>query len=141
MTAQTSGAIGYVEYAYAKQNNMTYLKMKNSSGAVVTPEAKAFQAAAANAEWDKAEGYYLILTNQAGAQSWPITGASFIIMYKSAKDGAAAAEALKFFDWAYKSGGEMAAQLDYVPLPEKVVKLVEKTWATTLTADGKPLWK
>jgi phosphate transport system substrate-binding protein len=141
MTTQTSGAIGYVEYAYAKQNNMTYLKMKNSSGAVVTPEAKAFQAAAANAEWDKAEGYYLILTNQAGAQSWPITGASFIIMYKSAKDGAAAAEALKFFDWAYKSGGEMAAQLDYVPLPEKVVKLVEKTWATTLTADGKPLWK
>jgi phosphate transport system substrate-binding protein len=141
MTTQTSGAIGYVEYAYAKQNKMTYVKLKNADGAIVSPEAKAFQAAAANADWAAAPGYYLILTNQAGAQSWPITGASFIIMYKNSKDGAVALEALKFFDWAYKSGADMAAQLDYVPMPDKVVKLAEKTWATSISADGKPLWK
>ena len=140
MTTQTSGAIGYVEYAYAKQNGMAYVRLKNSAGKFVAPEAAAFSAAAANADWEKAEGYYLILTNQAGAASWPITGASFILMYRQAKDPAAAMEALKFFAWAYKDGIALAQQLDYVPLPEKVVKLVEKTWASSIQSGGKPLW-
>jgi len=140
MTAQTSGAIGYVEYAYAKQNKMTSVRLKNHDGKFVAPEAKAFQAAAANAEWEKAEGYYLILTDQSGAASWPITGASFIIMYRQPKDAAAAAEALKFFDWAYVNGVDMAEQLDYVPLPAKLVKLVHKTWTDAIKDNGKPVW-
>jgi phosphate transport system substrate-binding protein len=140
MSTQTTGAIGYVEYAYAKQNSMTYLQLKNRDGKVVAPEAKAFQAAAANADWAKAEGYYLILTDQSGAKSWPITGASFIIMYKQPKDAAGAAEALKFFAWSYKNGAEMANSLDYVPLPEGVVKLVEQTWKSSITSNGKPVW-
>jgi phosphate transport system substrate-binding protein len=143
MTSQTSGAIGYVEYAYAKQNEMTYAKLKNGAGKIVAPEIKTFQAAAANADWSKAEGYYLVLTNQPGAESWPITGASFILMHKEIKDGkdaADAASALKFFAWAYKSGGGMATQLDYVPLPLNVVKLVEKTWVASITSGGKSVW-
>jgi len=140
MTTQTSGAVGYVEYAYAKQNAMTFLRMKNKDGKFVAPEAKAFQAAAANADWEKAPGYYLILTDQPGAASWPITGASFIIVYKAPKDPASTLEALKFFAWAYKDGIDLANQLDYVPLPEKVAKLVQKTWKETILVDGKPLW-
>ena len=140
MTTQTSGAVGYVEYAYAKQNAMTFLRMKNKDGKFVAPEAKAFQAAAANADWEKAPGYYLILTDQPGAASWPITGASFIIVYKAPKDPAATLEALKFFAWAYKDGNDLASQLDYVPLPEKVAKLVQKTWKEAILVDGKPLW-
>ena len=141
MTTQTSGAIGYVEYAYAKQNGMAYMRMKNNAGQVVVPEAGAFQAAAANADWDKAEGFYLILTDQPGAASWPITGASFIIMYRAPKDVAASAAALKFFAWAYKDGAELAKQLDYVPLPDKLVKLVEKTWTASIKSEGKPVWQ
>jgi len=138
-TTQTSGAIGYVEYAYVKQTNMTYAKMANHDGKYVVPEAKAFQAAAANADWAKAEGYYLILTDQSGAASWPITGASFILMHADSKDPNATA-ALKFFDWAYKSGQQMAQELDYVPLPDSVTKLVEKTWQDTLKTSGKSAW-
>jgi phosphate transport system substrate-binding protein len=140
MTAQTSGAIGYVEYAYAKQNSMTYARMKNRDGKLVSPEASAFQAAAANADWAKSDSYYLILTNQPGAQSWPITGASFILMYRQVKDPAAAAEALKFFAWAYANGAPMAQQLDYVPLPNSLVKQVEQTWRTSIMGNGKPVW-
>jgi phosphate transport system substrate-binding protein len=138
-TAQTSGAIGYVEYAYVKQTGMTYSKLLNHDGEFVAPEAKAFQAAAANADWAKAEGYYLILTDQPGPDSWPITGASFILMHADSKDTHAVA-ALRFFDWAYKSGQRMAEDLDYVPLPEKLTKLVEKTWQDALKVDGKPVW-
>ncbi|MGE0188911.1 MAG: phosphate ABC transporter substrate-binding protein PstS [Steroidobacteraceae bacterium] len=140
MTTQTSGAIGYVEYAYAKQNNMAYVMMKNKDGKVVAPESAAFAAAAGNADWSKAPGYYLVLTNQPGAKSWPITGASFILMHNQVKNGAAAMEALKFFDWAYKNGADMADQLDYVAIPKNVYEMVEKTWAASITADGKPLW-
>jgi len=140
MTTQTQGAIGYVEYAYAKQNKMAYVQLKNKDGKVVAPESAAFQAAASNADWSKAEGYYLILTNQPGAKSWPITGASFILMYKQAKNADEASAALKFFDWAYSNGGTMASELDYVPLPAAVIKQVEKTWATSITGNGKPLW-
>jgi len=140
MVGQTAGSIGYVEYAYSKQNHMTYLRMKNAAGQVVVPEAAAFQAAAANADWAKADGYYLILTNQPGAASWPITGASFIIMYKTPKDPAASKAALEFFAWSYRKGTELAASLDYVPLPPAVIKLVQKTWAASILQDGKPIW-
>jgi len=140
MTTQTVGAIGYVEYAYAKQNKMTYAMLKNKDGKIVAPEASAFQAAAANADWAKAEGYFLILDDQPGAKSWPITGASFILIHKNVKNGADVLEALKFFDWAYKNGAALASELDYVPLPANVTKMVEKTWATTIMSNGKPLW-
>jgi phosphate transport system substrate-binding protein len=128
MTTQTDGAIGYVEYAYAKQNKMAYAQLVNKAGKAVTPSAESFQAAAANADWAHAANYYLILTDQAGVKSWPITGASFILVYAVPQDTAATAEALKFFDWAYKSGGQMAAALDYVPLPDALIKQVRATW-------------
>jgi phosphate transport system substrate-binding protein len=138
-TTQTNGAIGYVEYAYVKQTKMTYTRLLNHDGKYVAPEAKAFQAAAASADWAKAEGYYLILTDQPGAESWPLTGASFILMHADSKD-AITTSALKFFDWAYKGGQKMAEDLDYVPLPDKVVKLVETTWQDSLKVNGKPAW-
>ncbi len=128
MTSQTDGAIGYVEYAYAKQNKMAYTLIVNKAGKAVTPSAESFQAAAANGDWTHAPGYYLILTDQAGATSWPITGASFILVYSTPPDAKATGDALKFFDWAYKSGGKMAAELDYVPLPEALIKQVRATW-------------
>jgi phosphate transport system substrate-binding protein len=140
MSAQTGGAIGYVEYAYAKQNKMSYVLLKNRDGKSVTPEIKSFQSAAANADWAKADGYYLILTDQPGALSWPITGASFILMHTEAQDAAAAETALKFFDWAYSKGGSLAEQLDYVPLPKTVVTLVENTWKKSISAKGKAVW-
>jgi phosphate transport system substrate-binding protein len=127
-TAQTDGAIGYVEYAYAKQNKMTYVKMTNAEGKTVEPNSKAFQAAAAGADWAKAPGYYLVLTNQPGAESWPITGASFILVYKQPDDPEAVKTALEFFDWAYTSGDKLADDLDYVPIPDTVVDLVKATW-------------
>jgi phosphate transport system substrate-binding protein len=128
MTAQTDGAIGYVEYAYAKQNKMAYADLVNASGKKVAPDAESFQAAAASADWSKAPGYYLILTNQSGDKSWPITGASFILVYSTPPDAAATGAALKFFDWAYKNGGKMASDLDYVPLPDSLIKEVRGTW-------------
>ena len=140
MVKQTDGSVGYVEYAYAKQNNITYLDLQNKDGKTVTPKIEAFQAAAANADWANSKGYYVLLTDEPGAESWPITGASFILMYKNPQDASASAEALKFFDWAYKSGDKMATDLDYVPMPDSVVSLVQKTWAQTIQADGKPVW-
>jgi phosphate transport system substrate-binding protein len=128
MTRQTDGAIGYVEYAYAKQTAMAYADLVNPAGQPVAPSAESFQAAAANADWGHAEGYYLILTNQAGAKSWPITGASFILLYATPPDATATGSALKFFDWAYKNGGKMASELDYVPLPEGLINQVRATW-------------
>ena len=128
MTAQTAGAIGYVEYAFAKQNKMTTAMMINKDGKPVAPKAEAFQAAAANADWAHAQGYYLILTNQSGAASWPITGASFILVYAEPPDAGATGEALKFFDWAYKNGAPMASELDYVPLPASLISQVRATW-------------
>jgi phosphate transport system substrate-binding protein len=128
MTAQTDGAIGYVEYAYAKQNKMAYTDLINAAGKKVAPDAVSFQSAAASADWQKAPGYYLILTNQSGDKSWPITGASFILLYGTPPDAAATGAALKFFDWAYKNGGKMAADLDYVPLPGALISQVRATW-------------
>jgi phosphate transport system substrate-binding protein len=140
MTTQTDGAIGYVEYAYAKQNKMAYALLTNNAGKTVAPSSESFQAAAANANWAGADSYYVILTDQAGAASWPITGASFILVYAHPDDPAPLAEALKFFAWAFKDGGAMAAELDYVPLPPALVALVKKTWATAITANGHPVW-
>ena len=128
MASQTDGAIGYVEYAYAKQNNMANALLVNKAGKAVAPSAESFQAAAANGDWTHAAGYYLILTDQAGATSWPITGASFILIYSTPPDAKATGDALKFFDWAYKNGGKMAAELDYVPLPAALIKQVRATW-------------
>jgi phosphate transport system substrate-binding protein len=128
MTTQTDGAIGYVEYAYAKQIKMTYCDLVNSAGKAVAPSGESFQAAAASADWAHASGYYLILTDQPGAGSWPITGASFILVYGTPPDAAATGEALKFFDWAYRNGARMAADLDYVPLPESLIRQVRATW-------------
>jgi phosphate transport system substrate-binding protein len=140
MTTQTDGAIGYVEYAYAKQNKMSFTLLTNKSGNVVAPNAESFQAAAATADWAGADSYYLVLTDQAGAKSWPISGASFILLYQQPSDAAAVGEALKFFAWAYKEGGAMAAELDYVPLPAALIAQVEKTWTAQISSNGRPLW-
>jgi phosphate transport system substrate-binding protein len=129
---QTKNSIGYVEYAYAKQNKLTYAAMINKAGKTVQPTVAAFQAAASNADWAHAPGYYVILTDQPGDASWPITAATFILMHKTPADKAASAEALKFFKWSFEKGGKMAEELDYIPMPESVVKQIEKTWASDI---------
>jgi phosphate transport system substrate-binding protein len=138
--AQTAGSIGYVEFAYAMQNQLAYTRMVNAEGKTVEPKIEAFQAAAANADWASASGYYLILTNQPGADTWPITAATFILVHKQPSDPAAVAEALKFFDWAYTKGDDAAVALDYIPMPDSVVDLVRQTWATDVTANGQPVY-
>lgn len=130
--SQTKNSIGYVEYAYAKQNKLTYTGLVNKAGKPVQPTVEAFQAAASNADWAKAPGYYVILTDQPGEKSWPITAATFILMHKSATDKAASQEAIKFFRWAFKNGGKAAEELDYIPMPDSVVQLIEKTWAAEI---------
>jgi phosphate transport system substrate-binding protein len=138
--SQTKGSIGYVEYAYALQNKMTSTKMVNKDGKTVAPTGEAFQAAAANADWNSAPGFGLILANQPGTESWPMTAATFILMPKQPPDPVAAAEALKFFAWAYTKGDKMAEDLDYVPMPKKVVSEIEKVWAKEIKdSNGKPL--
>jgi phosphate transport system substrate-binding protein len=135
------GAIGYVEFAYAKRNNMTYASVKNRDGTFVKPEMSAFQAAAANADWKNAPGFYEILTDQPGKTAWPITGASFILMHVKQDKPQNAAEVLKFFAWAFANGGKLAEELDYVPLPENVTKLIETAWKTQIKdASGKAAW-
>ena len=124
--ANTKGSIGYVEYAYAKQNKMTTTNMVNKEGKTVSPTADAFSAAAANADWEHAPGFYQILTDQPGAGSWPLTAATFILMHQQAKDPAASAEAVKFFAWAFDKGGPDAMALDYIPIPPAVVGLIKK---------------
>ena len=136
---QTKNSIGYVESAYAKQNKLTYGDMINHEGKKVVPDATAFQAAAANADWKNAPGFYLILTDQPGEKSWPITASTFILMPTQPKDPAVATSALKFFAWAYAKGTDMALGLDYIPMPANVVTLVKTEWAEIKTADGKPL--
>jgi phosphate transport system substrate-binding protein len=130
----TKNSIGYVEYAYALQNKLTYTKMKNKDGNVVAPTSAAFQAAAAGADWNSKPGFGVILANQPGAKSWPMTTATWILMYKQPKDPKASAQALKFFAWCYKNGGKMAESLDYVPMPQKVVDQVEAMWKSDVKA-------
>jgi phosphate transport system substrate-binding protein len=137
----TKGSIGYVEYAYAKQNKLTFTKMINKAGKTVAPTSEAFQAAAANADWKSQPGYGVILANQPGDNSWPMTAATWILVYKQPSDTAATGEALKFFAWAYKNGSKAAEDLDYVPMPANVVKEVEKTWTNEIKdASGKPVF-
>ena len=138
--SQTVGSIGYVEYAYAAQNGMTYTNLVNKEGKTVAPEVPNFASAAENVDWANTPGYYAILTNEPGEKSWPITAATFILIPKQPKDDAAAAEALKFFDWAYKNGNQMAADLHYIPMPAKVVEGIRKTWANVVGKDGKPVY-
>jgi phosphate transport system substrate-binding protein len=137
---QTQGSIGYVEYAYAMQNKLDYADLINREGKKIAPASAAFQSAAANADWAHTPGFYQILTDQPGADSWPITASTFILMPKQPKDPVAAAEALKFFSWAYANGGKMAEDLDYIPMPDSVVALVKKVWADEIKgSDGKAL--
>jgi phosphate transport system substrate-binding protein len=139
--ANTKGSVGYVEFAYALQNKLTYTRMINKSGKVVAPTSESFQAAAANASWKSQPGYGVILANQPGDASWPMTAATWILVYKKPSDPAATAEALRFFDWAYRNGAKMAESLDYVPMPANVVKDIEQYWKNEIKdANGKPVY-
>lgn len=135
------GSIGYVEYAYALQNKMAYAQLQNKAGKFVKPDSETFQAAAAGADWAGTPGFNLMLTDQTGENSWPITGATFILVYKKQEKPEVGKEVLKFFDWAYRHGDKLAEQLDYVPMPTSVVKLVEETWKKEIKdAGGKAVW-
>ncbi|NNG25570.1 phosphate ABC transporter substrate-binding protein PstS [Telluria aromaticivorans] len=135
------GSIGYVEWAYAKKNKLSHTQMKNKDGVFLQPDDDAFKAAAAGAEWTKTPGFGVVLTDQAGKQSWPITGVSYILMHRTQADGNKGAEVLKFFDWAFKNGAPAAAELDYVPMPASVVKLVQANWKAQLKdASGKAIY-
>jgi phosphate transport system substrate-binding protein len=139
--ANTKGSIGYVETAYAKQNNLTTTNLVNKDGKAVSPTAETIMAAAAGADWANAPGFYMILTDSAGEKSWPIAGATFILLPKQPKDSAATSEALKFFAWSYKNGAKMAQELDYIPMPESVVAQIEAVWKKDVKDDsGKPIF-
>ena len=134
------GSIGYVEYAYAKQKKLEHVLLQNAAGNFVAPDDSAFKAAAAGAEWSKS-GFYEILTNQPGKEAWPITGATFILVHKSPEKPQQIAEVLKFFNWAYSSGDTLALDLDYVPMPDTVVKQIQTAWASNIKDPaGKSLW-
>jgi phosphate transport system substrate-binding protein len=138
---QTVGSIGYVEYAYAMQNKMTYTKLINADGKPVDPKAENFAAAASSVKWSEAPGYYVVITDEPGAKSWPITAATFILVYKKPDDAVATAEALKFFSWAYAKGGKLASDLDYIMLSKDVIKGIEADWAKNVVdANGKPVY-
>ena len=128
-------SIGYVEYAYVKQNKMNYVQLQNADGAFVTPDDDSFKAAAAGADWSKS--FYQILTNQPGKAAWPLTGATFILMHKAQDKPQQAAATLKFFEWAYKSGDKQAGELDYVPMPEAVKGQIAKSWGQIVDGAGK----
>jgi len=138
---RVNGAIGYVEYAYALQNKLAYVLMKNRSGRFVEPTIDTFQSAAANADWAHAPGFYMVLTDQPGDLSWPITGASFIIIHRNQADAAQAQNMLAFFNWCYHHGTDIARELHYVPMPDKVIKLVEQLWKTDVVSNGVPVWE
>jgi phosphate transport system substrate-binding protein len=133
------GAIGYVEYAYVLQNRMAYAQVRNGAGRFVAPSAKAFRAAAAGAKWSEAPGMYLILTDAPGEDAWPIAGATFILMHEAQEDAARAKQVLDFFRWAFAKGDAMAESLDYVPMPDRVVKLIEASWKQVRDRSGKPI--
>ena len=135
-----TGTIGYVEFAYALQNHMTTTLLENAAGRFVAPSLATFRAAAANARWTGAPDFYEVLTDEPGPESWPITGASFILFHRSQPDPAKAREVLDFFSWAFDHGDQMAADLDYVPIPDAVVRMVKQMWATEITSDGRKVW-
>ena len=136
--AQTAGSIGYVEYAYAKQNHLDFVRMINKDGVAISPTAAAFQAAAAKADWAHARDFYLVLTDQSGHDAWPIAGATFILVYKKPADAASTREALKFFKWAYENGAPLAESLDFVPLPAATIQEIEKSWRENIEASAVP---
>ncbi len=141
LVSRTDGAIGYVEYAYAKQNKMAYALVENRDHEFPPPSNATFQAAAANADWAKAPGFFLILTDQPGKQSWPITATSFILLHKVQDKPDSGKQVLDFFDWSFRNGQKLAEELDYVPFPDNVIKLVEERWKQDIkSADGKPVW-
>lgn len=138
---RVKNSIGYVEFAYAKQNALPYANMQNREGEFVSPNIQSFQSAAQYAEWDKAPGLYEILTNEPGKATWPISGATFILMHKVQDKPENGKEVLKFFDWSYANGDKMAQSLDYVPLPDSVVKLISNKWKSDLKGkDGSVIW-
>lgn len=138
---RVKGSFGYVEYAYAKKNKITFAQLKNRDGEFVLPDDETFRAAAATADWAGTPGMGVVLTNQTGKNSWPATGASFILMHKSQAEALTGRAVLKFFDWSYKNGGAMATELDYVPLPAATVKLIQDSWkANFKDASGKAIW-
>ncbi len=136
-----SGAIGYVEFAYALENKMIHTQLQNREGNFVAPTIESFQNAAANADWQNAPGFYMVLTDQPGAETWPITGASFILMHKEQPKQEQALELLKFFDFCFKSGVLQAKELHYVPMPDNVADLVRLLWKESVKSDGKPVWE
>jgi len=138
---RVNGSIGYVEYAYAVQNNLPYVMLQNQAGKYVGPSMESFQAAAANADWANTDNYYLVLTDQPGDGSWPIVGATFILLYAEQDDAGKAMEMLKFFDWCYEHGADMAVEKDYVPIPKNVADMVRKTWTDEIRVAGAPVWK
>jgi phosphate transport system substrate-binding protein len=135
-----NGAIGYVEYAYAKQNKLAYGQVQNKAGKFVEPDDQTFKAAAAGADWKSVPGMGVVLTDQVGEKSWPITGASFILVHAQQEKPEAGREVLKFFDWAFKNGAKSAEELDYVPMPEPVVKEIQASWKTVKDASGKVVY-
>ena len=138
---ELDNSIGYVEYAFALENDMTYVRLKNKAGNYVQPTIESFQAAAQSADWKNAPGYYVVLTDQPGEDSWPITGASYIIVYKDQSDETVAVNVLKFFDWCYKHGADTARELHYVPMPKDVVEQVQEKWSREITSHGKAVWQ
>ncbi len=140
MTGHMTGSIGYVEYAYALHNNLSYVAMQNKAGKFVEPSLKSFQAAAANADWKNAKGFHLILADQPGAESWPMTAATYILLQKKPSKPETSREVLRFFDWSYTHGDKLAEGLDYVPMPKPVVALVEASWAQVVDKSGKPVF-
>jgi phosphate transport system substrate-binding protein len=138
---RTDGAIGYVEFAYALQNNLVYTQLQNKAGRFVQPTIETFKSAAANANWKDAPAFYIVLVEQPGQDSWPIVGATYILFYKEQSDAAAGEHVLKFFAWCYDKGEEMAAKLLYIPMPNNVVDLVKATWKSDIVSNGKPVWK
>ncbi|MER8463845.1 phosphate ABC transporter substrate-binding protein PstS [Mesorhizobium sp. M1396] len=137
---QTDGGIGYVEYAYAKQNSLSYSKLVNAAGKVVEPSLESFGAAASNADFKGAKNFNVIITNEPGDTSWPIAASTWVLIHKVPDDAAATGEALKFFAWAYKDGKETAKALDYVSIPDSVVDLIKTSWKADIQADGKPVY-
>jgi len=138
--SKVPGAVGYVEFAYASENNLAYAQMQNQDGKYIMPTIETFQAAAANADWGNAPGFYLDLTDQPGAESWPITGVTFILMHKNQLSKPKAQAILTFLDWCYRHGGELAVAKHYVPMPLSVVQLVQTMWCKDLKSNGQPVW-
>jgi phosphate transport system substrate-binding protein len=139
-TARTKGAIGYVEHAYAIRSKLAYVSLKNRDGEFVTPSRQAFQSAVANANWTAAPAFRALLVDQPGKETWPITGATFALIYKQQQRRLTALEMLRFFDWSYRTGAKLADELEYVSIPNDVVQMIESAWAEVTDAQGQPAW-